>query len=189
MRWKRLIKNGKNYISLLYIKWSAIKPVPKLNNRATKSIAVGLQHQMYQAFAAGDVATIREICAEGLRDNLIASINARAKGEVMQWEVVKEKSSKVVSHLATPLFGKNTALRQAVVEIRSVQKLTSWDSRGQVIPETGGEKDVTEYVVIQKKYWGGVEAPWMIWGTTKETSLADMNRMAKEQQERAAGEA
>ena len=47
-------------------------------------------------------------------------------------------------------------------------------SRGSGRPDapikgTGEEKDVSEYLVLQRRIWKEVEEPWMVWGTTEET--------------------
>ena len=39
------------------------------------------------------------------------------------------------------------------------------------MPGTGTEKEIREYLVIQKMLIKGVEGPWKVWGTTDETNL------------------
>jgi len=39
------------------------------------------------------------------------------------------------------------------------------------VPGTGQEKEVKEYVVIQKRLWKGKEEGWLVWGTTEETTM------------------
>lgn len=36
------------------------------------------------------------------------------------------------------------------------------------------DKQVDEYVVIQRRIMKGKEEPWMVWGTTQETSVDEM---------------
>jgi protein MBA1 len=62
-------------------------------------------------------------------------------------------------------------IRQVVVRISSRQKLTRYKADGSIVPNTGKEKDVTEYFVIQKNMRGGKEGEWTVWGTTEETDL------------------
>lgn len=77
----------------------------------------------------------------------------------------------------TPIKG--SAIRQVVVRIRSKQSLA------RIIPATKGrresvvegmdqDKQVDEYVVIQRRIMKGKEEPWMVWGTTQETSVDEM---------------
>ncbi len=71
------------------------------------------------------------------------------------------------------------AIRQAVVRICSRQKLTRWTSgkgggKREIVPSSGKEKDVVEYVVLQQKYEAWRPGDWQIWGTTGETTLQDL---------------
>jgi mitochondrial protein MBA1 len=56
--------------------------------------------------------------------------------------------------------------------------LTRWiKAKGgemQVVPGSGKEKDVVEYVVLQRQYEGWREGEWRVWGTTRETTLDDI---------------
>ena len=53
--------------------------------------------------------------------------------------------------------------------MQSLAKLTV-DKRGEVLAREGGEeREVVEYLVIEKKYDKGVESAWCVWGTTEET--------------------
>lgn len=76
----------------------------------------------------------------------------------------------MVSDRAARLPIEGAGIRQAVVRIRSRQSLTRW-REGQVVPGTGQEKEVKEYVVIQKRLWKGKEEGWLVWGTTEETTM------------------
>jgi len=87
----------------------------------------------------------------------------------------------VVSHRATPLHEKGTGLRQAVARIKSVQRLTRYDADGEAVPGSGKEKEVVEYVVVQKRLWLGKEHPWRIWGTTEETTIEALEKAEEEE--------
>ena len=106
---------------------------------------------------------------------------------------------------------------QAVVRIHSLQSLQNVkrvqsrkggkmmtedmvvDSRGNQYPlarlteqnKMEGAKETMEYFVIQKmmsRSWGGMkEGPWMVWGTTDETTVEKLER--EEQQSRKSGPA
>jgi len=127
---------------------------------------------MWKAFASGNVETLRNICSAGLFESLRARIARRARGETVEWELVKmNKRPRLASNRVAMFNMDGNAARQAVVRICSRQKLTRYGLDGKIIPGTGEEKDVVEYAVIDKKYYLWKEEPWKIWGTTEETTL------------------
>jgi protein MBA1 len=139
---------------------------------------------MYTSFAEGDVATLRKICADGIYDSFCARIGNRARGEKMVWELVQYNSrATLVSNRAARLPIEGMALRQAVVRVASKQKLTRLVPRKggemEVVSGSGKEKDVVEYVVLQRQYEGWREGEWQVWGTTKETTLEDIEEWEK----------
>jgi protein MBA1 len=140
--------------------------------RQTAPTAVALHREMYSALADGDVRTLRSICTDGIYERFEARIQARKRGEKMEWELVRyDKGPKVVSHKGARLPIEGAAVRQAVVRICSTQRLTRYAPDGQIIKGTGEERKVVEYVVIQKSYWDWKGRDWQIWGTTGETKL------------------
>jgi hypothetical protein len=50
-----------------------------------------------------------------------------------------------------------------------------------MIPTTGKEKDVTEYVVIQRMLKDYVEEDWIAWGTTEETTYEMWEEQLREE--------
>ena len=87
------------------------------------------------------------------------------------------KRSRLISNRAARLPVEGAAVMQAVVKIASRQKLTRFvkgKSGLEVVPGSGKEKDVVEYVVLQKQYDSWREGEWQVWGTTKETTLEDI---------------
>lgn len=93
------------------------------------------------------------------------------------WKLHKyTKFARVVSNRAVRLPFEDAGQRQAVVRVQSRQSLTKYNPDGSVVSGTGGEKEVKEYVVIQKRVLDGEEGPWFIWGTTEETTLEEMER-------------
>ena len=81
--------------------------------------------------------------------------------------MVKYKQrSKLISNRAMRLPIEGAAFRQAVVRIASRQKLTRWvKAKGgemQVVPGSGKERDVVEYVVVQRQYERWKEGEWRI---------------------------
>ena len=81
---------------------------------------------------------------------------------------------RVVSSKAHHYAGIGLNRRQAVVRLHSVQSLAkiTLGKRGEevVAREGGEEREVVEYLVIEKKYDKGVEGAWCVWGTTEETT-------------------
>lgn len=72
---------------------------------------------------------------------------------------------------------KGAAMRQAVVRIQSRQSLARIlgvgpDGQEIIAKGTGQDKEIREYVVVQRRIWKGVEEPWVVWGTTEETNLS-----------------
>ncbi|MCJ1367707.1 hypothetical protein MMC16_006841 [Acarospora aff. strigata] len=172
MEWRRIKARVVDFGSLLAFKWIP-KPRLKLRGRQLAPTAVALHRQMYTAFAEGDTDTLRTICADGLYESFRARIAAR-RGEKVQWTLHKYiRSPRVVSDRAARLPIDGAGLRQAVVRIRSRQSLTRM-REGQVVAGTGQERDVKEYVVIQKRLWKGKEEGWLVWGTTEESTLEQL---------------
>ena len=174
LRWR-------DQFSLLVFKWasprdgSLFRRKVKLRRSQIAPTALALYRQMYTAFAEGDSKTLREICTDGIYDSFLARIGARARGERVHWDLVKyNKRPKVVSNRAARMGMDGAGIRQAVVRICSRQRLTRYTANGQKVPGTGEERDVVEYVVVQRKYWQWKEEQWQIWGTTEETSLEDV---------------
>jgi len=127
---------------------------------------------MYAAFAEGDVQLLDTICCDGLRESFRSRIASRPQGERWEWELVKyTKRPRVLSHRAASLGIEGMGLRQAVVRIASRQRLTRYKANGTVVPGSGQEKEIVEYLVIQKKLEKAAEQEWVVWGTTEETTL------------------
>ncbi|KAL8659691.1 MAG: hypothetical protein Q9226_000316 [Calogaya cf. arnoldii] len=124
---------------------------------------------------SGDVTTLSTICTEGLLASFKSRIAARPRNERFRWNLHKFiRAPKFVSQRVGVLPYKGSAIRQVVVRMRSRQSLARMVSRGPGRPDaqiqgTGEEKDVTEYLVLQRRIWKEIEEPWMVWGTTDET--------------------
>jgi len=131
---------------------------------------------MYSAFAEGDVKTLRQICADGLYESFAARIGSRQRAEKVKWELVRYRGGgKVMSNRAGRLPIEGAAVRQVVVRIRSVQTLTRWRG-GRQVEGTGAEREVTEYVVLQRRLINWKEEEWKVWGTTEETRVKDVEK-------------
>ena len=151
-----------------------------MNRGRVVPTAIALHREMYSAFAAGDSATLRRICTDGIYDQFRARVASRQRGETVVWELVKyNKRAKMVSHRAARLPLEGAALRQAVVRISSRQKLSRYDANGILVKGTGKERDVVEHVVVEKSYWNWKEADWRVWGTAEETKLKTLLQWQK----------
>ncbi len=89
----------------------------------------------------------------------------------MQWTIHSYgRFLRTVSDRAARLPIEGAGLRQAVVRIRSRQSLTRFRD-GQVMAGSGQEREVKEYVVIQRRLWKGREEAWLVWGTMEESAV------------------
>ncbi|KAG4443319.1 hypothetical protein IFR05_001188 [Cadophora sp. M221] len=160
----------------------------KLGRRSIAPTAIALHSQMYTAFAEGEITTLREICTDGIYENFRARVGNRQNGEKVLWELVRyNKGAELVSHRGAKIPVDGMALRQAVVRISSTQRLTRWvKGKGgelEVVPGSGKEKDVVEYLVLQKMARGWREDEWQVWGTTTETTLSDVEEWERKKLE------
>lgn len=157
------------------------KPYPKFARRRIAPTATALHRQMCTAFVENDIATLSSICTEGLLASFKARIALRPRSEIHRWTLHKyTHSPRIVSNRAG-LLTKGAAIRQAIVRIRSIQSLTKF-VRGRpgekdiVINGTGEKKEMDEYFVLQRRIWKEKEEPWMVWGTTQESSIDNVSR-------------
>ncbi|KAJ5040443.1 uncharacterized protein L3040_006099 [Drepanopeziza brunnea f. sp. 'multigermtubi'] len=146
----------------------------KIQRRAIAPTALALHQQMYTAFAEGNLPALRKICTDGIFESFRARIASRPRSERVEWELVKYLGGpKVISHRGGKMQLEGNSVRQAVVRVRSRQRLTRTVG-GKVVDGSGREKDVTEFVVLQRIMRDSSEGPWQVWGTTKETTLEDL---------------
>ena len=183
LQWHRIKARLVDESTNIIFKWQSPKkkrwwqPTLVLKRRKLVPTAVELHRHMWRAFASGDIETLRDICPSGLFESLRARIAKRVRGETWEWELVKMKKRPRLASNRVAMFNMDgNAARQAVVRIYSRQKLTRYGPDGKILPGTGVEKDVVEYVVIDKKYYLWKEEPWKLWGTTRETTLEMVER-------------
>jgi protein MBA1 len=105
--------------------WTKYLPVDPFNNTQYKVLAQRHYKQIYECFATGNVAPLEQICLTPLVKKLKTRIAARGN-TTMEWQLHKFKSARVMSHRAAPLGEDtpDTAYRQVVVRLESVQSLT-----------------------------------------------------------------
>jgi protein MBA1 len=171
LQWTRLKRKTSDLLVVSIYRWTNHKCGVKIHFRQTAPTAKALHQAMYTAFAAGDLATLKRITADGLFDSFSARVHARPRGERWVWELVRyTRRPRVMSNRAASLMVDDAGIRQAVVRICSRQRLTRYKADGSVVKGSGEEREVKEYVVIQRKLWKGKEGEWVVWGTTEETT-------------------
>ncbi|KAH8686064.1 hypothetical protein BGZ60DRAFT_364475 [Tricladium varicosporioides] len=167
----------RDIFSLLVLKYSSpqttgvLRRSIKLNKSSIIPTALALHKQMYSSFSAAESTVLRRICCDGMYDSFRARIQSRPKNEEMVWELVKyNKRAKLMSNRAARYPIDGAAVRQAVVKISSRQRVTR-KRNGVVVEGSGKEKDVVEYVVVQRTYANWQPSEWRVWGTTETTPL------------------
>lgn len=206
LEWKRTKRRIQDRLAAIVYKWQiyssmrkADRPeMPKLNIYTIKPAALKLHKQMYTAYANGDTNVLQDICTEGLRGIYISKIEKRNQNsETMKWELVSyEGRTRLCSMKAggSPIAFKNipVGLQQAVVKIKSLQRLTTGTKIGAKVNRAKGEdkehivwkepkeKVVTEYFVIQRRLLEGIYEPWKAWGFAKELDVSAEGRKNEE---------
>lgn len=144
--------------------------------------ALNLHAEMSTCLAKGgraEKARLAQICVPKLQRSLVAAVETRPKGKSYKWELLQLKGKpfwpRLIDHKWTDIdIGVQQSFRQAVVGIKSRQRLTELDSDGK--ERESKELDVTEYVVL----WRSVDrvnrtqGDWKIYGTLKETTFDDI---------------
>ncbi|CAL3968075.1 unnamed protein product [Diplocarpon coronariae] len=148
----------------------------KLSRSRIVPTAVALHQRMYRGLAEGNMSDLAKICSDGILHKFQTKIDNRERGEKMQWELVRyHQKPKMVSHRGAKFPTAGQAIRQAVVRISSRQKVTKLrQGKGGAmipVPGSGKEKDVVEYLVVQRITRDWTEGSWQVWGTTSETPL------------------
>ena len=96
---------------------------------------------------------------------VVVKIPAR---QVLRRGKVKEKSrARVTGNLRKVSKGKFVGKEMPKETPKDEEDEVLWDGEGT-------EKDVTEYIVIQRRVWYGAEEPWQVWGTTEETDIESL---------------
>lgn len=155
----------------------------KATRKGITEVASQLHATMSYCIAGGtpsDQAELARICVPKLQRSLFAVIEARPMGKSYKWERLEIlKKPWVVDHKWAELpLGPHTMLnfRQAVVGIKSRQRLTERDAKGRAV---GAPREVvlTEYLVLWRKVDMDTMTlgPWKLAGTLKETSFKELN--------------
>ncbi|KAI0195636.1 hypothetical protein EV127DRAFT_466742 [Xylaria flabelliformis] len=159
-------------------------PKFKSGKKSCIPAAKALHAQMSEAVAAGDKETLRRICSPGLFQTLAGAIDSRPPGTHTEWELVRYDNKLRYPRIADFRVmyqnigvGKQMRiLKQAVVSISSVQRLTRYDSSGALIPGSERERYMMEHLVLQAVVNDNTfeTGPWQIWGTLPEMSFETM---------------
>jgi mitochondrial protein MBA1 len=155
---------------------------PTVDYRSILPAALKLHKSLYHAISTGNRKALSTLCADNIEAQYQSRIARRLEAqERLSWELVKYvEKPRVVSMKAgaTPLMleGIPVGMQQAVVRIRSLQKLKTGtlvrSGRGggakgkeqDVEWEKEKTKDVTEYIVVQRRLMQGDYEPWKVWG-------------------------
>lgn len=119
--------------------------------------------------SSGDIATLTSVCHDGLLTSFRTRINVRSPNESLQWTLHKYIGfpRKVSTNIAT-LEMEKSAVYQVVIKIKSVQSLEKIPANGSPSGTTE-EREVVEYLVLQKIMLNGKEEKYKIWGTVEES--------------------
>lgn len=153
--------------------------------------ALELHAEMSHCLAVGGEKQrkrLTQICVPKLHRSLLMAISGRPEGHRYQWELVSRPFTswrwpRLIDHKWLEMnVGFMQSYRQAVVGIKSKQRLTTLDKTGKVV-ETK-EKELTEYLVLWREVDKEMrmEGEWLIYGTLKETTLEEINKEAEEMQ-------
>ncbi|KAI0440270.1 hypothetical protein F4803DRAFT_483336 [Xylaria telfairii] len=141
--------------------------------RASIPAAKALHAQMSEAAAVGDKETLRRICTYELFQTLGGAIDARPARTRTEWELVRYTDTlryPRVADFRVSFTNDMRVLKQVVVSISSVQRLTRYYEDGRPVPGTGRERHMVEHLVLQAPVADGTfeAGPWQIWGTLPE---------------------
>ncbi|KAI9641077.1 hypothetical protein NHQ30_010505 [Ciborinia camelliae] len=179
-QWVRMKTRFWDGVATIAFKWMSpktgrIRREVQLKRGSIIPAAEALYREMYQNFAAGDAGRLRRMCTDGLYDSFLQRIASRPRGQKVSWNLEKmTRKPKIMSTKAVMIpGGEGNVIRQAVVRISSRQMMKMRDSKGRDLPGSS-TKDIEEYVVVQKIYRKWQDSEWQVWGTTKATTLKDL---------------
>lgn len=120
------------------------------------------------------MASLTNVCYEGLLTSFRTRINARPLKESLQWTLHKYIGSPcIVSTNVATLEIEESAVYQVVVRLESIQSLEKIPANG-LTSDTTEEKKVVEYLVLQRIMLNGNEGKWKVWGTMEESKAEDV---------------
>ncbi|TQB69186.1 hypothetical protein MPDQ_002194 [Monascus purpureus] len=179
-----------NFLGLIYYCKTGERGLP-LNLKERRLIGRELHQRMYNAFARGDIFSLRKICCTGLANSLSSQIERRARNERVTWDLQKYirgpatffTGIRVVSDRATQIPElEDSGVRQVILRITSRQSTSKYtvpskreaENSTPTLKSAPVIKDCTEYIVIQKLRWAGEEGEWRIWGHATPSTVEDL---------------
>lgn len=158
-------------------KWNKKARIRSTNSEiiaAARSLHASMSYCLAKGGAA-EKAQLSQICVPKLYRSLLGAIETRPASKRYEWERVAETGRpwwpRVIDNKWTEMdVGFKVTFRQAVVGIKSKQRLTELNARGEKVSTK--EMELLEYVVL----WRLVDSvnlsqsDWQIYGTLKETT-------------------
>lgn len=153
----------------------------KADRKGVVQVALNLHAAMSHSLAGGGSVAKRHlsrICVPKLYRSLVAAIESRPEGKSYRWERLEVIGRpRLVDHKWSEIdTAKPVSFIQAVVRIRSKQRLTEVDAKGNHIGSK--EMELVEYMVL----WHEVDkvyrrhGDWLLLGTLKETTLEELEK-------------
>lgn len=171
-------------------KWNKSARIRSKNSEiiaAARSLHASMSYCLAKGGAA-EKAQLAQICVPKLYRSLLSAIESRPKGKSYEWERVAETGRpwwpRVVDNKWTETdVGYKLTFRQAVVGIKSKQRLTELNARGERVSQK--EMELLEYIVLFRQVdpVNLTQSDWQIYGTLKETTYEAMMEEANEMQE------
>ncbi|KAI3398610.1 hypothetical protein diail_8958 [Diaporthe ilicicola] len=186
-QWEILKQRFVDQLQRLMHSWAT---KPKWNKRARLrssnseiiAAARNLHASMSSSLAKGgaaEKAQLAKICVPKLYRSLLNAIESRPAGKSYEWERVAETGRlwwpRVVDNKWTVMdVGYKLTFRQAVVGIKSKQRLSELNKRGEKVSVK--EMELLEYIVLWRKVdpENMTQTDWQIYGTLKETTYEAM---------------
>lgn len=181
--WEILKQRFVDRLQLLTHSWAT---KPKWNKRArirsTNSEIIASARTLHASMSyclakggAAEKAQLAQICVPKLYRSLLSAIENRAPGKSYEWERVAETGRpwwpRVVDNKWTETdVGFKMTFRQAVVGIKSKQRLSELNDKGERVSTK--EMELLEYIVLWRQVdpVNLTQSDWQIYGTLKETT-------------------
>lgn len=161
----------------------------KVDRASIVPAAKELHHSLSEAFAAGDLATLRRVCFPVLYHKLSSQVTQRPGGIRKQWDLVaytrRWSHPRIVDHKLMSLpnrDGTNVTAHQAVVAIRSRQRLTQFNEKTGKSTGPPKEMEVTENLIIIREINPTTYSTtdWRVFGYVDETTYKDFEQDKKD---------
>lgn len=196
--WELLKQRFVDHLQRLMNSWAT---KPKWNKRArirssnseiiaaARSLHASMSYCLAKGGAA-EKAQLAQICVPKLYRSLLSAIENRAPGKSYEWERVAEAGwpmwPRVVDNKWTEAdVGFKLTFRQAVVGIKSKQRLSELNAKGEKVSTK--EMELLEYIVLWRQVdpVNLTQTDWQIYGTLKETTyealMEEVNEMNEAQ--------